>query len=418
MLKLQNRDNNYNVDSLIIYQKKAMVTTKVFGASQLELLPGFISDSVTFVSNNGSSLNFSVNQVFDSKSLTNGKNYVELTDMNDKVITGIINDLNTNYVSIITDEGRLVIINKWKQLVTKNGNKYNTSNIFSCNEEGVLRYMIDSIYWSAIYNIYIENNKGTLHLTGLIHNFINSQIIANSVVLVYGDNIIQDNNKNMPYQYSTMMRSSNFVDNGNRNILQNNVTELLTYNLGKHVISGNEYNVPIYTNYFVTKDLYIINYEYGNVNKTTINADYGYKIDNKDQDLPGGLVKIFTVSSNTTLLLGSVNVERTPQNTALEVIIGKTTRIRAEVYKQVDSREVKLPNSANKKIDTVTINGSLINDTSNNRIVYFRDNTYNNDKISDCEPKCDRKKNYIEWIFNIGPKITEVNLKYTINAEY
>lgn len=116
---IKQQENNYTVDNLIIYQKKAMVSIKVLGATQIELLPGFIPGSITFVSSNGGSLNFIVNQTFDFKSLTNGKNYVELTDMNDKVITGIINDFNTNYISIITDEGRLVVVNKWKQLVTK-----------------------------------------------------------------------------------------------------------------------------------------------------------------------------------------------------------------------------------------------------------------------------------------------------------
>lgn len=411
---IKQQENNYTVDNLIIYQKKAMVSIKVLGATQIELLPGFIPGSITFVSSNGGSLNFIVNQTFDFKSLTNGKNYVELTDMNDKVITGIINDFNTNYISIITDEGRLVVVNKWKQLVTKNGKSYNTSNIFSCNEAGILRYIIDSVSWEANYNVYIENNKGSLHLTSLIHNTINATIVANNVVLVYGDNIMQDTNKVAPYPM--MMRATSFSDTAN--ISQNTVTELLTYNLGKLVISGSEYNTPIYTNYFIARDLYVINYEYGSTNKTAINADYGYKIENNGRDLPAGLVKIFTISNNITLLLGSVNVDRTPQNTALEIIIGKTTRVRAEVYKQVDSREVKIPNSASKKIDTVTINGTLINDTNGNQVIYFRDNTYNNDKISDCEPKCDRKRNYIEWIFNIGPKTTDINVKYTVNAEY
>jgi hypothetical protein len=419
---MQNQSSVYNVDNLVIYQRQALVTITVFKAIQLELLPGFIPGSITFVSNNGNSLNFTTSLAYD-KSLTSGKNYVELIDMNDRVITGIIKELNSDYVSIINDKNQIIIVNKWKQLVTKNDTKYNTQNIFTCSEAGTLRYMINTVSWEAMFNLFVESNKGILHLVALIHNTSNAKIIANNVTLAYGDNIIQNNNMPIMYRSSMAVPAAQFggINKENEYQGQQIVTELLTYNLGKMYLTETDYNKAIYTNHFAANDLYIINYEYGGTNKTSINADYGYKIDNKNQDMPGGTMKIFTNSQNSTLLLGSVNVDRAPQGVPMEVIIGKTPRVRAEVYKQVETKEIKstttIPGTT-KKIDTVNIRGTLINDTNKGQTVYFRDTTYNNDKTSNCVPKCDIKRNYLEWIYNIGPGRTDIDITYIINAEF
>ncbi|XWV26319.1 biotin--protein ligase [Tupanvirus soda lake] len=422
-------DSNFDdpmsqIENLVIYPQKALVTTQ-FEPPQKILLPEFVKDSITFFNENGEISKASIFIDKDTYENKISKNYEILVTLDDNSqVKGTVESVDPKIITIINEQNELIIIRKWKNAKMLSG-RHSKPTILS-KEMGTVQYIVNSIGWVPIYNLYLDNQNleeanGLLYFMALINNSTGYNINAKNTILITGDTKMQTSSRSRSRntKFTAMELSAVPSNNEGENIEQMPLDELLTYNIKKQYLSGEEISFPIHI--FDLKNItkkYIIDTNiYTEGEKQYVEANYGYKIPISEIDLPAGLLRLFVKSSNlnTTLMLGSVNVLRTPKNTPMEIMLGKTPRIRAKLAKEINSTETE--NGIIKKIKYTTTNnrlyGVIINGTEKVQEVTLRDYIGNATIISaDSEPI--KKQGYLEWVFKIKPGELNINLNFQL----
>ncbi|XWV25062.1 hypothetical protein QJ856_gp0715 [Tupanvirus deep ocean] len=414
-------DNVLYIENLVIYPKKALVTT--LNGPQNILLPGFVKDSIVLFNANGEISRASVlteKDTYENKISKNNEILVTLDD--NSQIRGTVESIDPKLITIINEQNELIIIRKWKN-ATMLSSRHSKPAIIS-KEIGTAQYIVNSIGWVPIYNLYLDNQNleeanGILYFMALINNSTGYDINIKNTVLITGDTQMQTSSSSRSKKFSAMALSAAPLTNESENFEQMPLEELLTYNIKKQHLLGDEISFPIHI--FDLKNIikkYIIDTNtYTEGEKQYVEANYGYKIPIGDIDLPAGLLRLFVKSSNldTTLMLGSVNVSRTPKGMPMDIMMGKTPRIRAKLAKEINSTEMQ--NGIVKKTKyTTTINklyGVIINDTNKQQDVILRDYIGNATIISaNLEPT--KKQGYLEWIFKVKPGEFKFDLSYEL----
>lgn len=403
------KSNYLYLDKIIIYPNISIVT-KIIKTNE-QLLDGFIEDSIMFTNDDG---------IIHTSSFIKGTNSPEdvirkeiiITQEDDTQITGILESFDSKMITINKDN-KLIFIKKWKN--AKMASDINSKPIFMNNIEGRLQYMVSSIGWNPIYNLFLnsddtDNISGTLYFMAFINNLSGYELESKSLVLVAGDSLIQTNNKSNKKTYKSSYRTiieSSEQSNGQKQ----NFTELVTFDLKKQSGIKEKMFLPIKTyNLKKIKKIYSINTEnYDQLQKQFISADYGYKILIENTDFPAGLFRLFTKShaDNSSLLLGSIFIDRTPQNVPIEIILGKTSRIRVNLSKESKFMEI----IEKQQIKKNRLWGTITNDTKKIQDLIIKEYIGERTLIfSDIEPII--KMGYLQWIFQIKPGITDFKINY------
>ncbi len=406
---------NIQLDKIIIYPKSSMIT-KITNSNE-QLLPGFIEDSIFFTDDNGivkqSSFTSGIGLVSDEIS-THKEISITLDD--DTVITGIVVSIDSKMITISKDS-QLVFIKKWKNAVMMS-NK-NSAPLFTTKSNGKLQYMIDTVNWTPIYNLFLDSNNtdetsATFYFMAYINNLSGFNIDAESIILVAGDTSNNSIGSDMNIQRMTSSRTQSKIQTQSKIKTQENFfSELIMFDLKKQTIPNEKIFLPIKIHKLktITKTYSI---DIGNnyqSQKQFISSDYGYKILVKDTEFPAGLFRIFTKiePDNSNLLLGSIFIDRTPQNIPIEVVLGKTSRIRAEITKESKNLVV----TDKQQITKNKVTGVITNDTNNIQDVIVKE--YIGDaSIIYFDKKPLKNMGYIKWIFRVDPGNTEFILNYQI----
>jgi len=370
------------INKLIIYQQKTLVINNINDKDQ-ELLLGTIEDSVTFFKQDGTISDATVmtnNNMIDGKILCNDT--ITVIDTNGNSITGEINSIEPKIISLINNKNELIYFKKWTHAIVPNTR--HKRPLFVAKEQGILQYMVNSIMWTPVYHLYLdsenleESQNGTLYFMALITNNTCNSIFSEKVVLVAANIKTDDSSPRRIYETQSLMPASTAKNNSD--VKQIPFSEMLTFPIKNSMtIMGEKYLFPLFEYKINSSKIYIVDLSnsYDFKDKKFIEFSYGYRIPDIDQELPSGNLKIFARSSvlDTTLSLGSVQIQRTPKNTPLEIIVGRTSRIRAYVNK-TDSNTIfengnsDSINDKNKyTITKIKITGNIVNDTENDQEV-------------------------------------------------
>ena len=408
------------IDSLLIYPQKAIVNVNS-QTKETELLAGFVEDSVIFLNKDGSLAESTINtnsDTFNEKLYQNAE--VLVTTSDGEKVKGTIESFSPKIITIVSD-GNFMVIKKWKQIIIEKG-RHNKPMVFT-TEPGSLQYLVNTIVWSPIYNLYLDSddldksNSGILYVTASIVNKTGYNIIVGRTILVSG-NLKMEDTIRQPIYAAQGLRSIGTHEK-TEPINEIPFAELLIFPINKKLlIQGERYSIPLYKYQIDAKKIYQFDVNtYANNTNKFVEADHGYKLSLVDRELPVGLLKIFAKSSElkTILLFGSVHIDRTPKDSPIEIMIGKTPRIRAN-FNRTDSStnfEKGVINKTRYNITDIKIIGEITNDTNDEQEVTVRDWVGQN-TILTIIPKPIRKMGYLEWYFILGPGTTPINISYQI----
>lgn len=408
-----NNDNGiYNLNTLVIYPQKAFIIKNV--DNDTELLPGFVEDSVMFHRLDGTISSASVmtnNNILQQQLQKNADVTVELT--NGPNIIGKINNIDTNGISLVGSDGKFYLVKKWNNVIFPSVTS--DKPMFHGKGDGVLKYVVDTIGWTPLYNLYIgsnDKNRGVIQLLASINNTTGLNISAENIMLVAGNLKMENTNKMIAYRMEKSALPQAMAYNTPANEFAE-LDELQTFNLPEKNIVGNRFNVPLFNFEFEPHNVYIIEMGKYHDDIPYITANYGYVIPTVNRDLPQGLVRVFSGSrDDINMLLGSVQVPRTPKNTSMEIILGETTRIRSNVKKdEVETKKEKNNKSYHQK--KVSIFGAIINDTNIVQKVFIRE-WVGTAKVINPNVQYQQKMGYIEWPINAKPGSTKFELVYDL----
>lgn len=431
-------ENPIQINKLIIYSNQSLIITKI-NASSEKLLDGFVEDSILFLKSDGSHRDSSSRSIGETTLNINKNTFANKLSTHDEIIVtdtkgheikgkidsiGVDHESKQNIISLIDKNNKLVMVNKWNQATMESAEhkQSNVTFLSSGNDlvSGTLQYLINSISWNPIYNLYLDNEKfgknshGVLHCNVLISNATNEIIKVDDVILVSG-NLKTENLGRTSRHFSTTARMETNADMSSMETTQ--FSELLTIPVNHSLqISGEKYSFPLFQYDIELQNIYIIDLE-GNETNQYFESKYGYIIPVIEQDLPAGLLRIYAESPTlkTTLSMGSVKINRTPKGTSLEIILGNTPRIRANLNKNESNSNVE-SGSINKtkyRITTITIAGTLTNDTETEQFVIVRQYIGNATLLSS-DPKPERKNGYLEWHYQLKIGSTPIDLTYGI----
>jgi hypothetical protein len=239
-------------------------------------------------------------------------------------------------------------------------------------------------------------------------------IVINKTVLVAGNIIIEETRSVTPMAMRTQSVAP-LKENYNP-IEEIPFAELLTFPVEKQLSIGEKYSLPLHKYKIKAHKIYQFDVSrYNNLNSKFTEAEHGYIITVTDE-LPAGLVKIYAKSSSlkTNLLFGSVRINRTPKKTPVEVIIGKTSRLRATLNRTDSSTNIENGVIKREKytVADIQIIGEITNDTKENQDVVVKD--WANGNIVKSSPKPDIFAGYLEWHYIIKPGKTMINISYQI----
>ena len=304
--------------------------------------------------------------------------------------------------------------------------------LLKTKESGTLQYIIDTITWTPVYNLYLdtdilEDANGILYFMALINNSSGYNIDAKNTILVAGDAKMESARRSNKKYAAQSLRAATIEMAPNDNIEQAPIAELLTYDLKNQVVSDEKMTLPIlkFDLGNITKK-YIIDVDtYDSSNNQFVEASYGYSILIKNTDFPAGLLRIFAKSSNFNgdISLGSVNISRTPKSTPMEIMLGKTPRIRAKISKEDSSSQIEngyerdIIKKTKFTINKIRINGIITNGTNKKENIIIRNYIGNATVIdtnidTNIEPV--NNMGYLEWTIKANPGDTSVNITYQI----
>lgn len=422
--KSSKRENNITVtiDQLVIYQNNSLITTQVLSSNHI-ILNGYIEDSVVYFANGTPSESVIISSTDTlSHKLSSNDDAVIINEDGSK-FSGTLDNIDGKNISVIDDYGKLLLVKKWKYAEMPNTRHQHP--LLLVKEPGTLNYLVDSISWNPVYNLYVDSEKleylsqGTLYFMASINNMTGSNISINKTHLVSGN--FKTESSRSPMYSAQKKEYSSVAMMKQTSVEQTPFSELLIFPLNEPMIlRGEKYIIPIADYKLDMSKIYTIDCpNYGVENKNYIESQYGYKIKIIDNDLPEGILKIFTNSDifKTTLFLGSVRITRTPKNTDLEISMGKTSRIRAIISKEESVSDMESKTSINRikkyRITTVKITGIIINSTEQDQDIILREWIGNSTLVS-VTPKVQKKMDKLEWIFYAKTGESDVNIEYQI----
>lgn len=414
-----NDPNNIEINNLVVYPKKSFVQIKI--SSDVELLRGFVEDSVVLIKRNG--------DIGGTTIITNKNTIGDKISKNEKItvtmedggqVTGMVNGIDPKMLSLIDNDGKIHFIKKW--IKAEMSDVRSNKPVFVCQDDGTLQYFVNSITWSPVYNLYLDSNDldkdntATLQFNALVNNNTGFSIKADNIVLVAGD--IKFEERRHDYTLSAMkMVASEAAPKEEFTVLEKPVSEILTYPIQDAIkIEGEIFSFPILTHKTSVKKLYIINVEnnYGK-EKIFIEAQHGYTIPELEKEIASGKMTIFTKSEIGTLSFGSIIINRTPKGTPFEIILGKTPRIRASINKEQTGTDVETGLINVKKYHTskIRISGELVNDTETRQTVLIRD-FIGSAELLMAKPMPKKKIGYLEWEIEVGKGTFAIDWTYEI----
>jgi hypothetical protein len=414
-------DNKMDAKELIIYPQKSFITILAHPAEQM-LLPGFVEDSVIFLKNNGTIGKSTIFKNNDSlrEKISKNKEIMVIQEDNSQ-IKGTVESIGPKMIVLIDENDKFTMIRKWKSAVMLSGR--HTKPYIKTKEPGTIQYMLNTITWSPNYYLYLdtddlENAIGILYFMALISNATGYNINVSNIILVAGDTkmesmkITTESFTRKSLELAPTQAQNNYTN-------QEPVAELLTYQLDSQLFLGEKITQPIlkFDLDNITKKYIIDVNAYVDIKEQFIEASYGYSILVSNTDLPSGIIRIFAKSSKfgANVALGSIKVSRTPKNTPMEIMLGKTPRIRANLSKEDGNDQIE--NGVIKKtkysINKIKISGTIINSTTKIEKVIIRD-YIGNATILNTDGDPIHKMGYLEWTIKIKPGEIAISIGYQI----
>lgn len=427
-LTLENSSTKQNLaqvfDKIVMYPKKSLVIKMI--NDNVELIPGFVEDSVVFFNKEGKiqESNIIIEENTLQNSLAKNREIV-ITNDDGSQTKGTVDSIDPKMISLLDQNNNLVLVKKWKSAILFSSR--HSKPTFVYKNPGKLQYIANSLTWTPVYNLYLDSENlddvenAKLYFMACISNKTGITITANNSVLVAGDLKMEDSSGPTYHTAAQAVRRSVAAEiTENFTATEVPVSELLSFPLKKPLkIIGEKYSFPISEyNIDSTKKIYIFdlsrNFAYEK-NNQYIEANYGYNI-SINQELPAGILRIFAESSSlkTTMTLGSVRVERTAKDAPLEILLGKTSRVRANINKYSSSKEVEnnIPLIKKEKYYETTnqIMGKITNNTNKEQLIKIKD-FVGDVEILSADGNPTKKMGYLEWQFDVK-KEKNIQIKY------
>ncbi|CAH6420203.1 Hypothetical protein MVR_LOCUS64 [uncultured virus] len=398
-----------DIDNLTIYPNIALITTASAPPTH-ELLSGFVTDSITLRTpkNRSRPITITAEKGMETQRMT-----VTLAD--GKQVKGYVKLINGSTIHLVDTEGRTVIIRKWLSIVSDTA-PHNRPTVLT-TDPGTLRYMVESITWRPIYDLYLDSDPilsspGSLSMTAQITNETGLDLDIRHTVLLAGTAKIEHTSNNR-YQTYASSRSMAKVASPHTDTTPGEFDELSSYDVGELLLDGQTVFRPLadYDVDRVTKK-YVLDLQTQTEGQEHIEAAYGYTVSSLNTDLPAGIIRIYanSLELKTNTLLGSVHIPRTPATGQIETMIGSTPRIRAKITNQSVTEDfVEASNKLKHYSITETgIMGKAINDYEHQVPVILR---YYVSSSAVLEASNDpvKKGSYLEWIVKLRPGVTPID---------
>jgi hypothetical protein len=331
-------------------------------------------------------------------------------------VSGYISKINTDSVEIISDlhgQDRTYRINDYK-LISAFG-KSNQPDMLVANikKEDVgklkLSYLFGNIQWNAYYKVIIENNNiksSTLSATIINQN---SENLNGDVVLIAGS-IVRP-------QSDTQIRSRSLVMDtqsvASYNEDHEKFDEYYRYNIGNQKLSR-ENRIDLVT---CTNPSSVKYYSHDAYSRNTVM--YGYKF-KAPTFYPAGNVYLYSKENEDVIYTGTANLLEYREGDEVNLLIGKTTQVKAETnFIQVD-RKVQIDDQDEKKQEIHEhdiIMETIIDNKTSNTILFIMKYRIGIDKLLNTSlPITRRKDGYIEWDVELNTNKTKINITLTTSS--
>ena len=416
------------IDSLTIYPNIALVTTAATPPTH-QLLSGFVTDSVTLrtAKNRSRPITITAEKGMETQRMT-------VTIADGKQIKGYVKLVNGDTIHIVDTEGRTVIVRKWLSVVSDTAPHDRPTVLIT--DQGTLRYMIESITWRPIYDLYLDSDPiisspGTLSMAAQVTNETGLDLDIRHAVLLAGTAKIEHSSNNRYQTFAASRSMAKVSTDAQPDSTIGEFDELLSYDIGEQLLNGQTIFKPLadYDVDRVTKK-YVLNLQTQAQSQQHIEADYGYTVSTVGTDLPAGIIRIYANSQelNTVMLLGSVHIPRTPATGQIETMIGSTSRIRAKVVNQSVTEDFVEANNKLKQYTegvksragsgffTITethITGKAINDYEHQVPITLR-YYIGSASILEASNEAVKRGTYAEWAVKLRPGVTPIDYRIKI----
>ncbi len=416
---------------LTIYSKSGHIVQQYSSDVKSVILPKSTEiSSITVIDANGNIIPFSyIPETTLGLSLTNpvtGEKVYAKVIKDGQEINGKVLSLDSQNVTLMAD-GKLINIRKYDQVqvniddnVTRPRLILNTPNLFTVS------YLLSNISWSCVGTALIDKNTMYLRLSGNITNNTETDINA-EVTLVSGD-VFQ--NRTETYAPKAMMMASSQIREPMRSDKVDKVMleDYVRYDVGNKIIHNKDvaelgtWNFPfikIYTHKIADDDV-----------------KFGYRFTTPDY-LPECEINVYSINSNKQIdaYLGTNQIEESQKGEEKDLMLGTSTVIKCK-SSVIISNDVIIDNERTAQQYNMTLNeyraaivetrdnsGKIVRTggwhivtenitveiTNNNiEVSFLIIKHYVGDKLlidTQCRAYKKREQGYIEWYFEVPPKV-------------
>lgn len=315
-------------------------------------------DSLMIVNNSGQIVPFfyvpptTINRALVD--MITGEKNIASVKKKDTVITGNILSLDTDNVTIHSNNGGVYLIKDYDMINVPNIDFNKEHKLYVQDNNFTLSYIMNKVSWKCIATGVINGTNLYLRLAAKIYNNTEQNILADTV-LVCG-NIYSDNeNENERIVASMAKMAVREDDSATKSMLE----DYTKYNLGNlNIYEQNVIELGSYT--IETMKIYIHNT--GNPKQVR----YGYRFTATDF-IPNCKINIYSSDDihNIGEFIGSSNITEKQSGESVDVIIGESTMIRCKSHVIVDDvdnpKQYKLSEHKTWKVVREQINFKLSN---------------------------------------------------------
>jgi len=353
-------------------------------------------------------------------------------------ITGKIVGLSDDGI-VLASNNKITSVRKYDQLTVNISDDYTRPHVIlsSNNSDVTISYLLSNIAWTCVGTALIDEKKNIMYLrlTGNIVNNTESDIAANTT-LVSGEVYQYRSKQNIQaapmslYRLSASMQESTSMSS--RKVSTSMLEDYTKYNVGNRIIHNKDI-AELGTSTVKVIKMYI------HMTSDNDKVRYGYRF-TADGFVPSCSINVYSIGPDNRIgaYLGTNEIDEGQKGEDIDILIGESTTVQCKSLVMIS--DVVVQNEEQAKLfrlplDTFLsnykrrddLNWHIITEDLNVEIINYNDKPaplvlkhYVGDKMlieTRCQDYKKRENGYIEWYFQVPPKVGDAPRKETFKCQ-